>query len=60
MERRRRPALNTVDWASRFQMITVFIWKNIYSLGSSPCLLAVGKIFGPPTKLYVDLGLGGF
>jgi len=59
-ERKRRPALNIVDWASRFQMI---IPKRHTAYETRRAYLQWVKIFGPPTKLYVDLGrefLGSF
>ena len=60
-ERKRRPALNIVDWASRFQMIIPLKRHTAYE--TRRAYLQWVKIFGPPTKLYVDLGrefLGSF
>eukprot|EP00435_Cladocopium_sp_Y103_P049590 s3051_g15.t1 len=61
VERRRRPALNIVDWASRFQMIIPL--RRHTASETRRAYLQWVKIFGPPTKLYVDLGrefLGAF
>lgn len=60
-ERKRRPALNIVDWASRFQMIIPL--RRYTASETRRAYLQWVKIFGPPTKLYVDLGrefLGAF
>ena len=58
---KQRMALNLVDWCSRFQMI-IPLHRHTPGAARAAYLRWV-RIFGPPTKLYVDLGkefLGAF
>ena len=51
---RTRMALNIVDWASRFQMV---IPLQRHTPGAArQAYLQWTKLFGPPEKLYTDLG----
>lgn len=55
-------ALNLVDWCSRFQMI-IPLHRHTPAGAARAAYLRWVRIFGPPTKLYVDLGkefLGAF
>ena len=51
---KQRMALNLVDWCSRFQMI-IPLQRHTPGAARAAYLRWV-RIFGPPTKLYVDLG----
>ena len=51
---RTRPALNIVCWATRFQLVVPISGPN--PLAARRAYLQWVKFFGPPTKLYVDLG----